>query len=212
MLVLPPRPDALLLDLDGTLSASGPVVVRGIVRTLTALGEPVPSEAELYRWLGPPLEDSFAALPGVDAARTAEAVRHYRAQYDPLEPDLFDGIVDVLSAVHAEGIPMAVATTKPQHFAEQVVEGKGLGDLVGAVRGWQPDAGRLTKGDCIRDALEALGGPEQPVMVGDRVHDVEGAAEHGVPCLGALWGYGGPGELSGAARLLERPEQMRYWA
>lgn len=36
------------------------------------------------------------------------------------------------------------------------------------------------------------------VMVGDREHDVKGAARNGLPCIGAVYGYGGAEELSAA--------------
>ena len=34
------------------------------------------------------------------------------------------------------------------------------------------------------------------VMVGDRRHDVEGARENGIPCIGVLYGYGSREELA----------------
>jgi phosphoglycolate phosphatase len=48
----------------------------------------------------------------------------------------------------------------------------------------------------IAEGLDRLGAvPEDAVMVGDRRHDVQGARENGLPCIGAGWGYGQPGEL-----------------
>lgn len=46
------------------------------------------------------------------------------------------------------------------------------------------------------------------VMVGDRVHDVEGAAEHGVPTIGVTWGYALPGELSGARLVVATADEL----
>ena len=65
--------------------------------------------------------------------------------------------------------------------------------------------------DALLRGLRRLGPVRAPVMVGDRVHDVEGAAEHGVPCIGVLWGYGSREELVGAAALIERPEELLTW-
>ncbi|WP_371821246.1 HAD hydrolase-like protein [Blastococcus sp. PRF04-17] len=36
------------------------------------------------------------------------------------------------------------------------------------------------------------------MLVGDREHDVLGAAAHGLPCIGAGWGPAPPGELAAA--------------
>ena len=47
-------------------------------------------------------------------------------------------------------------------------------------------------------------------MVGDRDHDVLGAARHGIPCIGVTWGYGDPHELlgSGAVALADSPAEV----
>ena len=37
------------------------------------------------------------------------------------------------------------------------------------------------------------------VMVGDREHDVLGAKEHGIACVGVLYGYGSRAELEQSA-------------
>jgi phosphoglycolate phosphatase len=48
-------------------------------------------------------------------------------------------------------------------------------------------------------------------MVGDRRHDVLGAREHGIACVGAGWGYAAPGELeaAGATAVCGRPADLR---
>ena len=106
--------------------------------------------------------------------------------------------------------PPALAASKPQQFAELVLAGKQLAGLFGVVVGSDREGGRLTKGDVIASALVALGTPTFPVMVGDRRHDVLGAAEHRVPSIGVLWGYGEPGELeqAGAAALAATPVEL----
>jgi phosphoglycolate phosphatase len=44
------------------------------------------------------------------------------------------------------------------------------------------------------------------IMVGDRLHDVEGARAHGLGCLGAGWGYAAAGELEEAGALAVYPD------
>ena len=47
-------------------------------------------------------------------------------------------------------------------------------------------------------------------MVGDRSHDVIGAAAYDLPCLGVGWGYASPGELqaAGATTVIERVDEL----
>ena len=74
------------------------------------------------------------------------------------------------------------------------------------------DQSRSRKADVIRYALSELpqADPKTTVMVGDREHDVLGAREAGLPCVGVLYGYGDRPELeaAGAAVLVSNVEEL----
>lgn len=199
------RPDCVLLDLDGTLVDAGLDIAAAVRRTLHEVGADPVTDEVLRAWVGPPLEDSFAAL-GFDEALVERAVTAYRRHYDVLASPVYDGVPEALAALQGAGLRLALATSKPQHLAEAVVAHHGF--PLEVVRGSDRPAGRLSKGDVVAAALAALGGPAAPVMVGDRRYDVEGAAEHGVPCVGALWGYGSREELAGAWALADSPAAL----
>jgi len=202
--------DAVLLDLDGTLSEAGPAIVAAVALALDHVGADPLDDAALRAFVGPPLEDSFAALPGMDERLVEEAVAVYRASYDLLGSPLYDGVVDALVALRAAGLRLALATSKPQPFAEQVVAAHGLAPLLEVVVGSDRPAGLRTKGDVVAAALLRLAPCSAPVMVGDREHDVVGAAACGVPCVGVLWGYGDAAELesAGAVALVHSPAEL----
>lgn len=201
-----PRYDAVLLDLDGTLSESGPSIVAAVSAALEHLGRDPLDDATLRSFIGPPLESSFAALPDFDDALVAEAARVYRQNYELLAAPLYPGVVDLLEQLRAAGLKVSLATSKPEPLALEIVTDKGLLHFFDAVCGAGHDFERTTKADVVRKALDRLGGPERPVMVGDRSHDVHGAAAHGVPCIGAVWGYGGARELEGAGAIALAPD------
>jgi phosphoglycolate phosphatase len=190
--------DAVLLDLDGTLSDSGPAIVAAVSAALEHLGRDPLDESALRAFVGPPLMTSFGGLPGFDDALVEEAVRVYRRHYDLLGPPLYPGVEDALQALRDAGLKVSLATSKPEPLAVEIVTDKGLLHLFDAVCGAGHDSERTSKADVVRKALDRLGHPARPVMVGDRHHDVEGAAAHGVPCLGVLWGYGDEEELLSA--------------
>ncbi len=88
----------------------------------------------------------------------------------------------------------------------------GLDGFFDFVCGSLLDGERVRKGEVIRHVLTQMQiPPEEAVMVGDREHDVLGAAEAGIPCIGVLYGYGGRLELekAGAADIAENLEDLQ---
>jgi len=204
-----PRP-LVLLDLDGTLTDSAPGILAGIRHAYGALGLPVPDDAALRSFVGPPITDSFGAH-GVPPERVPDAVRAYREVFAAggmYDNRVFDGVPAVLTGLRAAGCLLAVATSKPEVFARPICDRFGLTELVDGVFGAPLDDGVSTKAAVIAKALGALGracpvdDADGPVlMVGDREHDVHGAAAHGIACIGVTWGYAAAGELDGAGAI-----------
>ncbi len=202
----------VLLDLDGTLMDSAPGIVASVEHAYRALGLTVPDAATLRSFVGPPITDSFPRH-GVPPELLSEAVRQYRAAFTTggmYDNAVFDRIPAALRALRAAGCTLAVATSKPEIYAEPICDRFGLTPLVDGVFGAPIDEATSTKADVIAKALATLGrvspvdvAADGPVlgpvlMVGDREHDVHGAAAHGIDCLGVTWGYAAPGELEAA--------------
>jgi phosphoglycolate phosphatase len=211
--VAPIRAAVLLFDLDGTLIDSALGITRCAVHAFEQLGEPVPDEATLRSWIGPPLRDSFAPRLH-DAQRIERAVELYRARYDVVgwtEHTIYAGIGDAVQALHAAGHRLAVVTAKNEPHARRIVEHLPFGACFEDVIGATID-GRLShKPELIAEALERLGlEASSCAMIGDRRMDMAGAAYHAMPGVGVLWGFGSADELqaAGAARLVETPAQL----
>lgn len=202
----------VLLDLDGTLMDSAPGIVASVAHTYRTLGLPVPDAATLRSFVGPPITDSFVGH-GVPVERLHEAVEAYRADYSAgrlFEARVFPHVPEALAALRAAGCTLAVATSKPTVYARPVCERFGLTPLVDLVQGAPIDESTSTKAMVIAEALAGLGpsrvpAPSATVMVGDRSHDVRGAAEHAIATVGVAWGYAAPGELvdAGAVAVVE---------
>lgn len=197
----------VLLDVDGTLVDSAEVVVRTFRLTLEDSDVPVPDDATLHRFVGPPLWSSFADL-GLHGAALEQAVDRYRRIYSAhfLDPLPYPGIPELLGDLHAAGLALATATSKQEPMARAQLDHLGLTPLFTVVAGATPDP-RCTKATVIGWALERLAAAgadtSHPVLVGDRMWDIEGARTAGIPVIGAGWGYAEPGELAGADALAE---------
>lgn len=203
----------ILLDLDGTLTDPYDGISRSIVHALAGLGVPEPPVSVLRSFIGPPLQDSFAAL-GLDGAAAADAIALYRDRFGRLglyENSLYDGIPEVLGALCGAGHQLAVATSKPTPFAERIVQHLGIAESFGFVAGATLDGTRRHKADVITLALEHLGVPAgEAVMVGDRAQDIVGAQAHGMRSIGVRWGYAEDGELerAGADAVVSTPAEL----
>ena len=205
----------VLLDLDGTLTDSAPGIMGSVVSAFTDLGLPLPDATGLRSFVGPPLPDSMLAH-GVPPERVDEAIAAYRRRFEAggmWENEVYAGIPEQLRLLREAGFTLAVATSKPEVYARPICDRYGLSALVDGVFGAPLDHIPSSKASVIAHALKDLGPDRVPatdrvVMVGDRHHDVAGAAEHGFACLGVAWGYAEPGELADAVAIIDEVSQL----
>ncbi|MBR2047443.1 MAG: HAD-IA family hydrolase [Oscillospiraceae bacterium] len=205
----------ILFDLDGTLTDSGLGITRAVQYALGQMGYEVPEREELFKFIGPPLHGSFQRFYGMDEATSVEAVRQFRVYYNEmggiLENEVYEGIREMLRDLKAAGKRLMIATSKPEPAAIRVMGHFGLDEFVPEIIGGRDDASRNTKGKVIAYALREYGvDPKTAIMVGDREHDVLGALENGIPCIGVTWGYGDRPELenAGAIATFDRAEEV----
>lgn len=209
--------DVILFDLDGTLTDSGLGVGNGVKYALGELGYKIPAGAELHKYLGPPLWSSFKDFAGMSDEEVPQAVKLYRKYYNETgayENAVFEGIPELLTDLNNAGKRLAVATSKVDYAAVNILRHFNLDHHFEVIAGGDEDGSvRGTKSLVIKHALNelSLGNPTSIVMIGDREHDVHGAAEHGLPTIGVTWGYAADGELAaaGAAQIVTSVTQLR---
>lgn len=207
--------DAVLFDLDGTLSASAEGIRKCIELTMEELGRPCPDLSDYSRYIGPPLNRTFHLLCGLNDDEVERALPIYRRYYDlygTVANRLFDGVPDVLRALKDSPLRVAVCTSKNERLARDVVAYLGIGEYLDAVCGSRDDGSRKEKRDLIPYALHALGDipPDRAVMVGDTCFDTVGAVECGVDFIGVLYGYGTRDSMaqSGAEVFADTPDDI----
>jgi phosphoglycolate phosphatase len=185
-------PQLVIFDLDGTLTDSADGIVSSFRHALGQIGVAVPEGDLTSRIVGPPMHDTLATMGlGED---TDAAIAAYRADYTTrgwAMNSLFDGISHLLADLRAAGVRLAVATSKAEPTARRILTHFGLDQHFEVVAGASVDGARATKADVLAHALAQLQPlPERVLMVGDRRHDVEGAAAHGIDAVVVGWGYG----------------------
>ena len=196
------RKHVVMFDFDGTLADTKRAIVDTATEVLLGFGIPEVELGDVSKIIGPPFPEAFIELYGLSPDDARTVTERYRQRYESLGPSawpLFDGIAGLLGDLRAAGKKVCVATSKRQHVLEQALRDDGVFDAFDIAFG-KPSDIPFTKADTVASVLELLhADADDAVMVGDRLHDVEGAKACGVPCIGVT--YGGTGdfeELSGA--------------
>ena len=196
------RWDTVLFDMDGTLTDSQEGIVKSVSYALGRLGRELPPRDTLTAFIGPPLHESFSAICGMDEAETERAVcefRDYFARRGWAENVPYEGMAEFLAALHAAGLRLIVATSKPETSAQKILKHFSLERYFDLICGSHPeDKSSADKASVVRAALTRAGAPKRAVMVGDRRHDMAGAHANGLEAIGVLYGYGSREELTAA--------------
>lgn len=213
----PPRTH-VLLDLDGTLSDSEPGILNSLRWACEIEGFPAPTEEEVRSVIGPPFEIGLPRI-GIPDDALERVIDTYRQRYATIgayENTIYDGIIDMLDRLAEAGYSLSIATAKPEVTAHPILDHFGITDRFEVRAGATLTSERRTKGQVIAHALHELEIHNEPdlwdrvIMIGDRDHDVHGALQHRIPCIGVLWGYGSIPELmtAGAVALAESPAEI----
>lgn len=202
----------LLFDLDGTLTDPGIGITNSVMYSLRKFGINENDRTALYRFIGPPLKDSFGRFYGFSDEQCELAVRYYREYFREtgiFENEVYDGIPELMTRLKEQGRTLIVATSKPEEFAVKILKHFDLYGFFDLTAGATMDDSRTTKPDVIRYALKSCNITEksEALMIGDREHDIIGAKENGLDSLGVLFGYGSYDELknAGATYIAEKP-------
>lgn len=190
----------VLFDLDGTLTDPGIGITNSVMYALKKFGITVEDRSELYRFIGPPLIDSFTGFYGFDREKGELAVEYYREYFRDtgiFENKVYDGVHEMLKTLKDKGIELLLATSKPDVFAVRILEHFGLDVYFDHVAAATLDGRINHKDDVIRLALTLAETQDKRdiLMVGDRKYDIIGANKTGIDSVGVLFGYGSESEL-----------------
>ncbi|MCB5093563.1 HAD family hydrolase [Streptococcus mutans] len=206
----------ILFDLDGTLTNPALGITNSLAYALEKFNIEVTDKKELYRFIGPPLQDSFENFYHFSKEDSLKAVDFYRDYFRHkglYENEVYQGIPDLLERLKAQGKKLLVATSKPEEFARQILKHFELFDYFDLVAGASMDGSRRLKGDVIAYALTSaqVSDLSATIMIGDREHDIIGAKKNGLDAIGVLYGFGNREELkkAGATYIATNVEELQ---
>ncbi|MGE5494683.1 MAG: HAD hydrolase-like protein [Burkholderiales bacterium] len=191
----------VFLDLDGTVTDSGPGCINGVRYMFDKIGYAENDENRIRGFMGPPVKRHLVREYGFSEEEAAAAYVHYREYYDNIgvyENYPYDGIEQAIASIRDSGKKVYIATSKPEKLALLVLEKFGLLGLFSGVFTALHDKNIFDKNEVLANAVAELGDVTGAVMVGDRCFDILGGRHVGFDTVGVLYGYGSKDELTGA--------------
>jgi phosphoglycolate phosphatase len=184
----------VIFDLDGTLVDSAADIAESVNRTLVDWKLPVVDTARITEWIG---EGSRKLITYAfhDAGSDADIdavmpgfLEHYAET--ALDGIAYDGVVDTLAALHAQGVKIAVCTNKNEEFVRPLLEVRGMLPYVDGIVGGNTLPERKPSGVPLLHIAKAAGVDVSDVlMVGDSESDMLAAHDAGVALVMVSYGY-----------------------
>ena len=210
-----------IFDCDGTLVDSGATIHRALAQTFDLHGLELPPPPECRRIIGLSLTEAMAELVpeagAHDHLMLAETYKNcfFRARQQGLvEEPLFDGILDLLDALEADGWLLAVATGKSDRGLRHCLATHGIDARFVSLQTADRHPSKPSPEMTLAAMAEAAASPESTIVVGDTSFDMAMAIAAGATAIGAGWGYHDADELlaAGARAVAHIPADVRSFA
>jgi HAD superfamily hydrolase (TIGR01509 family) len=206
-------PRGVIFDVDGTLVDSNDAHARAWEEAFRDAGHPVPYE-DIRPLIGMGGDKLVPAVTGwnKDDPRVERVGKRrgeiFRERYLP-HVRAFPGAPELVSALKASGLKLAVASSAEKQELEPLLERAGAADLI-EHKASSDDADRSKPDpDIVQAALRRLGLPESGVvMVGDTPYDVEAAARAGIVAIAFRSGGWNDESLNGARGIYDGPADL----
>ena len=183
----------IVFDMDGTLADTSPGILNSHRYAHEKMGRPQPATDVLRSVIGGPLLNSYETRFGFSDIQAREAVSHYRNYYAErgyLEAELYPGMKETLTKLRENGYSLGVATLKAERFVKTMLENMGIAECFDVIFGMD-DADTRTKAQLIQMCMQTVGASsDATTMVGDSIHDLNGAQQVGVDFIGVTYGFG----------------------
>ena len=198
--------DYYLFDFDGTLCDTTEGIFNSIIYSLDCYGIKETDLKKLEFFVGPPLFESYKTVYGVSDEDAKYLIEKYRERYKTKaaqESRIYDGVKNMLEALKARGKKIAVASSKPKLFVDEISQYHDIYKYYDFVSAETFKNNHSSKKELINACLEYFGNPDKSkvIMVGDRFYDIDGAKASGVDSAGAVYGFGTEKELKNATTI-----------
>lgn len=151
----------ILFDLDGTLTDPREGITTCVQYALRDAGIEENDLEKLEPFIGPPLKDSFMNFYHMNSEEADRAIAKYRERFQDkgiFENELYGGIHDLLRTLKANGMHLAVASSKPTVYVERILKHFKIDKYFEVVVGSELDGTRVTKSEVVLEVLRKFSG------------------------------------------------------
>lgn len=196
----------ILFDIDGTIIDSSEGITKSAQYALKAFGIDEPDLKKLLCFIGPPLVGSFMKYGNMTEEEGIKAVEKYRERYlvtGIFECKLYEGVRDTLIRLKEEGYLLGTASSKPEVSVKRILDYFEISDLFDCIVGATPDGRISTKEEVLREVFSRMPdiNPDEALLVGDTIYDIEGANQAGLKSIGVSFGFGNTNEMISAGAI-----------
>ncbi|MBA2636473.1 MAG: HAD hydrolase-like protein [Pseudomonadota bacterium] len=210
-----------IFDCDGTLVDSGATIYQALAEAFAMHGVQLPPVRDCRRVIGLSLTEAMAALlPDGDPREHVELAETYKGCFvrarteGRVQEPLFDGILDLLDTLEADGWLLAVATGKSDRGLGHCLNSHGIHARFVSLQTGDRHASKPDPGMALAAIAESGAAPETTIVIGDTAFDMGMAQSAGAAGIGAAWGYHEPHELiaAGAFAVAHAPAEVERLA
>jgi phosphoglycolate phosphatase len=209
----------VLFDCDGTLVDSAALIHETMRRTFVHFGKPEPSLEDTKSIIGLTLDIAIARMQGKAHAdaEDVEMMAYYKSLFGPVRTELdyhdplFDGIQALFDTIGPrDDLLIGAVTGKSRRGLNTILETHDFGPYFIVSR---------TADDCpskphpamVTECCDETGmRPQDTIVIGDAIYDMQMAKAAGAKAIGVSWGYAVREELlaAGADAIVDHPSEL----
>lgn len=201
----------IIFDLDGTIVKSEKGIINGFKYVKDKFKIDI-DDKYFKSFIGPPLKDSFEKYMNLKGKENEEAVTAFRDYYRTKglnELEVYPHIKDCLKKLKEDNFNIYMATSKFEKYAREILKNNNIEKYFDFIAGASGDDSRSEKADVLAFLISSENlKREESLMVGDKIHDIEGARENKIKTLAVLYGYGNREEVKSADFIVEKSADL----
>ena len=207
--------NTVIFDMDGTVLDTLEDLTVSVNYVLSKFNMPEHSEEEYRKFFGNGIKYALkCAVPEETPEEVIEEMLPIFREYynghclDRTKP--YDGIIELMSMLKANGYKMAIVSNKIDSAVKELND-RFFSEYVDVAIGEKAGIKRKPAPDTVLAALDELGSKkEAAVYIGDSEVDLQTAINSELPCISVLWGFRDKDFLisKGASVFAETPEEV----